>query len=170
MLRGGTSDVIERFQLLLFNTIGDPVFSPDKLSAFIHSFEFMRDELNALSGMTVSAQNMITDATAKLIDTLNNPVTRTEPSRIEAIGHTWTANMIGVWAIKIPPAEARLPIRDSILETNGGIVIATGQDSAGNAIFAGDVTIDARFGMGGRGFIAPTKREAIRAAITFGGF
>lgn len=170
MLRGGTSDVIERFQLLLFNTIGDPVFSPDKLAAFIHSFEYMRDQMNALSGMTVDAQTMITDATAKLIDTLNNPVTRTEPSRIEAIGHTWTANMIGVWAIKIPPAEARLPIRDSILETNGGVVIATGQDSAGNAIFAGDVTIDARFGMGGRGFIAPTKREAIRAAITFGGF
>ena len=100
------------------------------------------------------------------------PVTikRTEPSRIEAIGHTWTATMIGVWAIKIPPAEARLGIRDSIIEANGGVVIATGQDSAGNALFAGDVTIDARFGMGGRGFIAPTKREATRAAITFGGF
>lgn len=170
MLRGGTSDIIERFQLLLFNTVGDPVFSSDKLAAFVHSFEYMRDQANALAGMTVNAQAMITDATSKLITTLNTPTKRIEPSRIEAIGHTWTANMIGVWAIKIPPAEARLPIRDSILETNGGVVIATGQDSAGNAIFAGDVTIDARFGMGGRGFIAPTKREAIRAAITFGGF
>jgi hypothetical protein len=78
--------------------------------------------------------------------------------------------MIGVWAIKIPPADARLPIQESILQTDFGTVIATGQDGSGNAIFAGNVTIDARFGMGGSGFIAPTRREAIRAAITFGGF
>jgi hypothetical protein len=175
MLRGGTFDMIERFQLVLFNAVGNLVFSSAKLNAFIYSYQYIRDQINAL-GINSNAQAMITDAAAKVItlitDATNSPTARRriEPSKIEAIGHTWTANMIGVWQIKIPPAASRLPIRDSILEQNGGLVIATGQDSEGNALFAGDVTIDARFGMGGRGFIAPTKREAIRAAITFGGF
>ena len=169
MLRGGSTDMINRFQSVLFDVTGNLVFTIDKTAAFVHSYNFMRDELNKLS-LNTNARQAINAATISVQTTLQSPVTRVEPSRIEAIGHTWAATMIGVWTIKIPPAEARLPIRDSILESNGAIVIATGQDSDGNALFAGDVTIDARFGMGGRGFIAPTKREAIRAAITFGGF
>jgi hypothetical protein len=169
MLRGGSTDMINRFQSVLFDVTGNLVFTIDKTAAFVHSYNFMRDELNKLS-LNTNARDAINAATISVQTTLQSPVTRTEPSRIEAIGHTWAATMIGVWTIKIPPAESRLPIRDSILESNGAVVIATGQDSDGNALFAGDVTIDARFGMGGRGFIAPTKREAIRAAITFGGF
>jgi hypothetical protein len=169
MLRGGSTDMIERFQSVLFDATGNLVFTADKTAAFNHSYNFMRDELNKLS-LNTNAREAINAATISVQTTLLSPNTRVEPSKIEAIGHTWTANMIGVWQIKIPPAASRLPIRDSILEQNGGVVIATGQDSEGNALFAGDVTIDARFGMGGRGFIAPTKREAIRAAITFGGF
>lgn len=169
MIRGGGTDMIERFQTVLYDTVGDPVFSPDKKVAFIHSYNYMKDELNKLT-ININARESINAATTAVQTTIDVPVKRIEPSRIEAIGHTWTATMIGVWTIKIPPAEARLPIRDSILELNGGVVIATGQDSAGNALFAGDVTIDARFGMGGRGFISPTKREATRAAITFGAF
>ena len=169
MLRGGSTDMINRFQSVLFDATGNLVFTIDKTAAFVHSYNFMRDELNKLS-LSANAKDAINAATISVQTTLQSPVTRVEPSRIEAIGHTWSANMIGVWQIKIPPAASRLPIRDSILEQNGGVVIATGQDSEGNAIFAGDVTIDARFGMGGRGFIAPTKREATRAAITFGGF
>ena len=161
--------MIERFQTVLYDASGNTVFSADKRPAFSYSYNFMRDEINKLT-INIDTQNAINAATTSVNNTIWFPVTRTEPSRIEAIGHTWTATMIGVWAIKIPPAEARLSIRDSILEANSGLVIATGQDSDGNAIFAGDVTIDARFGMGGRGFIAPTKRESIRAAITFGGF
>jgi hypothetical protein len=169
MIRGGSTDMIDRFQSVLFDATGNLVFTADKTAAFNHSYNFMRDELNKLS-LNTNARLAINTATTSVQSTILSPVTRVEPSRIEAIGHTWSATMIGVWAIKIPPAESRLPIRDSILESNGAIVIATGQDSDGNALFAGDVTIDARFGMGGRGFIAPTKREAIRAAITFGGF
>jgi hypothetical protein len=169
MLRGGSTDMIDRFQSVLFDATGNLVFTTDKTAAFNHSYNFMKDELNKLS-LNTNAREAINAATTSVQSTILNPVTRVEPSKIEAIGHTWTANMIGVWQIKIPPAASRLPIRDSIIEQNGGVVIATGQDSEGNAIFAGDVTIDARFGMGGRGFIAPTKSEAIRAAITFGGF
>jgi hypothetical protein len=169
MLRGGSTDMIDRFQSVLFDATGNLVFTTDKTAAFNHSYNFMKDELNKLS-LNTNAREAINAATTSVQSTILSPVTRVEPSKIEAIGHTWTANMIGVWQIKIPPAASRLPIRDSIIEQNGGVVIATGQDSEGNAIFAGDVTIDARFGMGGRGFIAPTKREAIRAAITFGGF
>ena len=169
MLRGGSTDMIDRFQSVLFDATGNLVFTADKTAAFDHSYNFMRDELNKLS-LNTNAREAINAATSSVKTTILTPATRVEPSKIEAIGHTWTANMIGVWQIKIPPAASRLPIRDSILEQNGGVVIATGQDSEGNALFAGDVTIDARFGMGGRGFIAPTKREAIRAAITFGGF
>lgn len=171
MVRGGGTDMIERFQTVLFDNSANAnsVFSSDKTTAFVHSYNYIKDEINRLS-INTNTREAVNAATSAVISTIQNPVKRTEPSRIEAIGHTWTATMIGVWAIKIPPAEARLPIRDSILEANGALVIATGQDSAGNALFAGDVTIDARFGMGGRGFIAPTKREATRAAITFGGF
>jgi len=169
MLRGGSTDMIDRFQSVLFDATGNLVFTTDKTAAFNHSYNFMKDELNKLS-LNTNAREAINAATTSVQSTILSTVTRVEPSKIEAIGHTWTANMIGVRQIKIPPAASRLPIRDSIIEQNGGVVIATGQDSEGNAIFAGDVTIDARFGMGGRGFIAPTKREAIRAAITFGGF
>jgi hypothetical protein len=169
MLRGGSTDMIDRFQSVLFDATGNLVFATAKTAAFNHSYNFMRDEFNKLS-LNTNAREAINAATISVQTTILSPNTRIEPSKIEAIGHTWTANMIGVWQIKIPPAASRLPIRDSILEQNGGLVIATGQDSEGNALFAGDVTIDARFGMGGRGFIAPTKREAIRAAITFGGF
>jgi hypothetical protein len=171
MIRGGGTDMIERFQNVLYDTSANAnaVFTSDKTNAFVHSYNFIKDEINKLS-INTNAREAVNAATSAVITTIQSPVKRLEPSRIEAIGHTWTATMIGVWAIKIPPAEARLPIRDSILESNGAVVIATGQDSDGNAIFAGDVTIDARFGMGGRGFIAPTKRESIRAAITFGGF
>jgi hypothetical protein len=169
MLRGGSTDMIDRFQSVLFDATGNLVFATAKTAAFNHSYNFMRDELNKLS-LNTNAMEAINAATISVQTTILSPNTRVEPSKIEAIGHTWTANMIGVWQIKIPPAASRLPIRDSILEQSGGVVIATGQDSEGNALFAGDVTIDARFGMGGRGFIAPTKREAIRAAITFGGF
>lgn len=171
MVRGGGTDMIERFQNVLYDTSANAnaVFSSDKTAAFVHSYNYIKDEINKLS-ININARQAVNAATTAVIATVETPVKRVEPSRIEAIGHTWTATMIGVWAIKIPPASARLPIRDSILESNGGIVIATGQDSDGNALFAGDVTIDARFGMGGRGFIAPTKRESIRAAITFGGF
>lgn len=169
MVKGGTTDMIERFQTVLFDAVGNAVFSVDKTAAFVHSYNYMRDEIVNLT-INNDVKTAINVATGNVISTIQTPTKRTEPSRIEAIGHTWTATMIGVWAIKIPPADARLGIRDSILESNGGIVIATGQDSDGNALFAGDVTIDARFGMGGRGFIAPTKRESIRAAITFGGF
>lgn len=169
MVKGGTTDMIERFQTVLFDSVGNSVFSVDKTTAFVHSYNYMKEEINRLA-INTQAKIAVNAATSNVISTIESPIKRIEPSRIEAIGHTWTATMIGVWAIKIPPAEARLPIRDSILEANSGVVIATGQDSAGNALFAGDVTIDARFGMGGRGFIAPTKREATRAAITFGGF
>jgi hypothetical protein len=171
MIRGGGTDMIERFQNVLYDTSANAnsVFSSDKTTAFVHSYNFIKDEINKLS-INTNARESVNAATTAVITTIQTPVKRIEPSRIEAIGHTWTATMIGVWAIKIPPAEARLSIRDSIIESNSGVVIATGQDSDGNALFAGDVTIDARFGMGGRGFIAPTKREAIKAAITFGGF
>jgi hypothetical protein len=169
-LRGGAGNPIDRFQLVLFDTMGDYVFTPDKLGAFTVSFEYMRLQMLALPAVVGDAIAMVNEATAVMVSTLVDPAKRVEPSRIEAIGHTWTANMIGVWAIKIPPADARLPIQESILQTDFGTVIATGQDGSGNAIFAGNVTIDARFGMGGSGFIAPTRREAIRAAITFGGF
>lgn len=170
MLRGGSAQPVERFQTALFDAVGQPVFASGKLVAFQFSFNDMRDRVNALAGVGAAADAMVTDATAKLNATLGTPIRRRDPSRIEAIGHTWTENMAGVWNIKQPGFSRRLPIRAGILEANGGVVLATGQDSDGAAIFAGDVEIDPRFGLGGRGFIAPVRRQALRAAITFGSF
>jgi len=150
----------------LFNTVGGLAFSADKLSAFVFSFNFMRNSMNVLSEVNTTADGIITALVAALNSTLNAPVTRKEPSKITAIGHTWTAVMSGVALTKIPPAINATPIRDSLLETNEGVVTASGQDDQGNALFVGGLTISADTGeLGGPPFEQAVRRIATRSAI-----
>ncbi len=151
----------------LFNTIGQLAFDPLKLNAFLHSFNTMRIAINALPAVNGATELMITALVNALNNTITNPPLRKEPSRITAIGHTWTAVMSGVALTKIPPARNNATITDSILEENEGVVIASGQDDQGNALFVGGLEINADTGeLGGPPFDQAVRRVATRAAIS----
>ena len=151
----------------LFNTVGEPVFAADKLPAFVHAFETMRDSIAALAGVSAQAGAHVAALVGALIQTVQTPNRRKEPSRITAIGHTWTAVMSGVALTKIPPARNSATIADSILEEDEGVVIASGQDDQGNALFVGGLQITADTGeLGGPPFDQAVRRVATRAAIS----
>lgn len=150
----------------LFDPQGQKVYSIDKEPAFIRSFQNMRDQMKALAGVGTAADTIIDNLVAALIDTIQNTVTSTEPSVITAIGHTWTAIMAGVALTKIPPGRNQSTIEESILELNNGVVIASGQDDQGSALFIGGMKIDADTGeLTGPPFEQSVNRIATRAAI-----
>lgn len=150
----------------LFNTQGNKVYAIGKEPAFIRSFEFMRDQMKALVGVGTAADIMIDNLVAALINTIQNTAKAVEPSTITAIGHTWTAIMAGVALTKIPPARNFTTIEESILELEEGIVIASGQDDQGSALFIGGMKIDADTGeLTGPPFEQSVNRIATRAAI-----
>lgn len=158
---------VQDFAAGFFNTVGQLVFDIAKRPAFVFAFNNMRDQINAL-GIAAAAQTMVTNATAAVVDTLtaSPTLTRREPSKITAIGHTWTAVMAGVALARIPPAANATSIQDSILEQNEGVVVASGQDDQGNAIFVGGLTINADTGeLGGPPFESAVRRVATRTAI-----
>jgi len=150
----------------LFDTLGNKVYSSDKEAAFIFSFQNMRDQMKALAGVGTAADTIIDNLVAALVNTLENTVTATEPSTITAIGHTWTGIMAGVALTKIPPARNFATIEESILELENGVVIASGQDDQGSALFIGGMKIDADTGeLTGPPFEQSVNRIATRAAI-----
>lgn len=149
-----------------FNTQGDPVFAFDKLGAFIHSFEFMRDAIKALPNIGTVSDGLVDDLVAALSVTITSPAKIAQPSTITAIGHTWTAILAGVALTKIPPAKNYASIEESIQELNNGIVIASGQDDQGSALFIGGMKIDADTGeLSGPPFEQAVNRIATRTAI-----
>jgi hypothetical protein len=150
----------------LFDTQGNKVYDLDKEAAFIRSFEFMRDEMKALPESTSAANLIIDDLVDALINTIENTQTIAEPSTITAIGHTWTAIMAGVALTKIPPARNFATIQESILELDQGVVIASGQDDQGSALFIGGMEINADTGeLTGPPFEKSVNRIATRTAI-----
>jgi hypothetical protein len=150
----------------LFDTQGNPVFSNDKEAAFIYAFEYIRDEIIAL-GVSQSTEDIITDLIAKLVLTITDPIKVIEPSTITAIGHTWTAIMAGVALSQIPPARNATTIQESIIERNQGLVIASGQDDQGSALFIGGLEINADTGeLSGPPFDTAVNRIATRASIS----
>lgn len=150
----------------LFDENANAVFSSDKLEAFVHSFDYMKDEIISLSGVSSNAANIVIALVDALNNTITNPLKRAEPSTITAIGHTWTAIMAGVALTKIPPAQNFATIEESILELNNAVVIASGQDDQGSALFIGGLKIDADTGeLTGPPFDQSVNRIATRAAI-----
>lgn len=150
----------------MFDTDGTLVFSNDKLSAFIAAFEFIRNSINVLAGITNASQIIVNNVIAALKTTITIPPLRSEPSTITAIGHTWTAIMAGVALTRIPPARNETTIIESIQEIDGGVVIASGQDDQGSALFIGGLEINADTGeLTGPPFDQAVSRIATRAAI-----
>jgi hypothetical protein len=164
MLTGDESPILN-FTMGLFDTQANPVFASDKRDAFIFSFNYMRDQINSL-GITNASKNIVTDLVANLNLSLTNKKTIVEPSTITAIGHTWTGIMAGVALTKIPPARNRTTIQESIIEKNQGVVIASGQDDQGSALFIGGLEINADTGeLSGPPFDTAVNRIATRASI-----
>jgi hypothetical protein len=136
------------------------------LGAFIYSFEDMQSQIFALPDVDAAAETIISSQVEALINTLLDPKTVNEPSTITAIGHTWTAIMAGVALTKIPPARNFATIQESILELEQGLVIASGQDDQGSALFIGGMEINADTGeLTGPPFEKSVNRIATRTAI-----
>lgn len=165
-LKTGNEQPMVDFAKGLFNVVGAPVFSSDKLDAFLFCFNALRVDVLALPNMPLATRTVVTQLFDALDSTVSSPVKRKEPSKITAIGHTWTAVMAGVALTKIPPALNQSSIADSILEQDEGVVIASGQDDQGNAVFVGGLEINADTGeLGGPPFDQAVRRVATRAAI-----
>jgi hypothetical protein len=145
------------------------VFDSGKLAAFIYSFEYMRDAINALS-ISSGAQAIVTAVVAMINAVLATPATYRiqDRSRITAVGHTWTANRSGVALPphELPSPKTVRPIRESIRQTNGGVVIASGQDDSGNALFVGGLEIDSRSGrLQGPPFELAVRQIALQTSV-----
>lgn len=166
-LQTGNEKPMLDFAKGLFDYNGNTVFTTDKTAAFIYSFEFMRDEIQALAGVNSNADIIVGNLVTALTTSISSPTLRIEPSIITAIGHTFTGVMAGVALTKIPPARNEATIQDSILELENGNVIASGQDDQGNAIFVGGLEINADTGeLGGPPFEQAVNRIATRTAIS----
>jgi predicted DNA-binding transcriptional regulator AlpA len=136
------------------------------LGAFIFSWEYIRDELVSIVGISAGSITIINALVDSLIRTILNPNKISEPSTITAIGHTWSGIMSGVALTKIPPARNQNSIQESILELDRGVVIASGQDDQGSALFIGGMEINADTGeLSGPPFDTAVNRIATRAAI-----
>ena len=136
------------------------------LGSVIYSWEYMRDQLIALPNLSVNTISVINEAVNSLTNTILNPKKSYEPSTITAIGHTWTGVMAGVALTKIPPVRNQNTIQESILELDRGLVIASGQDDQGSALFIGGMEINSDTGeLSGPPFDTAVNRIATRAAI-----
>lgn len=137
------------------------------LGSFIYSWQHLRNEIINLSGMSAGAIAIVDNLVDCLLTTIISPEKLAEPSVITAIGHTWTGIMAGVALTKIPPARNQTLITESILELDRGIVIASGQDDQGSALFIGGMEINADTGeLSGPPFDSAVNRIATRAAIS----
>jgi HEPN domain-containing protein len=166
VIQTGNEKPILDFVKGLFDYNGVPVFSEDKLVAFIFSFNYIRDEINSLPEALQSIDNIVIALVTAVSTTLQKTVTRLEPSIITAIGHTWSGIMAGVALTKIPPARNLTTIQESILELNQGVVISSGQDDQGSALFVGGLEINADTGeLTGPPFDQAVNRIATRAVI-----
>jgi len=162
---------MENFSKGFFNTVGASVIDPLKLNAFLFAWENMRDQMNALPGVNTDSQDIITALVTALETTVVTPTRRTQPSTITAISHTWTGVLAGVALTKIPPAFNQIDLEASIIEKTDGVVIASGQDDQGSALFVGGMKIDADTGeLSGPPFDSAVGRIATRSAIAFSGF
>lgn len=142
------------------------VIDPGDSAAYVRAWDFMDSALAANADVDDSADTIIHNMFTALKDTIDTPTITQQPSTITAIGHTWNSIMAGVALTKIPPAFNNTTIEESILELNSGVVIASGQDDQGSALFIGGMKIDADTGeLTGPPFEQSVNRIATRAAL-----
>ena len=164
---------MENYTKTFYNTMGTPLFtSTNFIDAYLFAFAFIRDYVNALPGMSANAIAIVTALIDEsLIPTFTTPQYTVQPSTITAVGHTWSSTLAGVALTRVPPAFNRTNIQASIVESNDGLVIASGQDDQGSALFVGGMTINADTGeLSGPPFDSAVGRIATKTAIAFGNF
>lgn len=168
----------------MFGFDGTCVYDYSFHAAFKASWDHLAAGLIAGGQLTAGAQAFVSALVARLKATMDNywyevgqagapapnpvePVRRKLRSLITAINHQWTAPMAGVEFFRVPPARAARRIQRSIVQRNGGRVRFSGQDDAGNAVFVGGLTIDARSGqLGGPPFDSAIRGRITRAVIS----
>jgi hypothetical protein len=166
----------------MFKFDGICVYAYSYHVAFKASWDRLAAQLIADGNLTTAAEAMVLALVARLKATLDNywfeegsgsaptpvePVRRKLRSLVTAINHQWTAPLSGVEYFRVPPARAARQIRRSIVQRNGGRVKFSGQDDAGNAVFVGGLTIDARSGqLGGPPFDSAIRGRVTRAVIS----
>jgi hypothetical protein len=163
----------------MFRFDGTCVYAYPFHAAFKASWDRLVLQLIAGGQLTTAAGGMVLALVGRLKATMDNywnevgqgpaptpvePVRRKLRSLITAINHQWTAPMSGVEFYRVPPARAARRIQRSIRQLNGGRVRFSGQDDAGNAVFVGGLTIDARSGQLG----GPPFDSALRGRLTRG--
>jgi hypothetical protein len=164
---------MENYTKTFFDTLGAPLITGTNfIDAYLFAFAYIRDYVVALPGMSANAIVIVTALIDdSLIPTFTTPQYRTQPSTITAVGHTWSGTLAGVALTRIPPAFNRTNIEASIVEQNDGVVIASGQDDQGSALFVGGMKIDADTGeLSGPPFDQAVGRIATKSAIAFGNF
>ena len=166
----------------LFRFNGVCVYTYIFHAAFKASWDRLASQLIAGGQLTSGAAAFVNALVARLKATLDNywfelgqgpaptPVEKVQRklrSLITAINHQWTSPKSGVEYFRVPPARSARRIQRSIVQRNGGRVRFSGQDDAGNAVFVGGLTIDARSGqLGGPPFDSAVRSRITRAVIS----
>ena len=171
----GSADELpmENYTKTFYNTMGVPLITATNfVDAYLFAFAYIRDYVNALPGVSANAIAIVTALVDEsLIPTFTTPQYTIQPSTITAVGHTWSSTLAGVALTRIPPAFNRTNIEASIIEQDDGLVIASGQDDQGSALFVGGMTINADTGeLSGPPFDSAVGRIATKTAIAFGNF
>ena len=140
---------------------------PGKENAYKKTFDYIDSALGNNIAFDDSADIVVRNLITNLKSAIDNPTFKNEPSNITAIGHTFNSVMAGVALTQMPPFRSNTSIEESILETNGGEVIVSGQDDDGSAIFVGGMRIDGDTGeLSGPPFESAVSRIALKAAIS----
>jgi len=165
----GTQTSSRNFIAGFFDYKGDAVFDPLLLNAFIHSYEFIRDELKTLSLDPLESDMVDLLFNDIIIPTIQNPQKIAFGSLIESIGHQFNLAGAGVNRNALPLNFRRvgtpLEASGSVLEEEGGRVRWSGADELNNQYFARGLKINGRTGrLEGRPFTSSVRRLARRAA------
>lgn len=166
----GMTRPVERFAGGMFDLNGNPVFSPDKRTAFIRAFNYLKSRIVA-RGISAAATTMLDNMIAALVSTVNDPILRRQPSLLTAIDTQISYPRQGVTLDALPPSfrgigTLNAQMESAIIELDGGKVTFSGKDDAGNALFAGGLKIDASSGeLRGPPFERAVENKAIEAAI-----
>lgn len=165
----GTQTSSRNFIAGFFDYKGDYAFNTSFLDAFVHSYEFIRDELKTLTPDLLEKDMIDGLFDDIIIQTIQTPQKIDFGSLIESIGHQFNLAGAGVNRNALPLNFRRvgtpLAASGSVLEEEGGRVRWSGADELNNQYFARGLKINGRTGrLEGRPFTSSVRRLARRAA------
>jgi hypothetical protein len=175
-LASGTQMVTQSFALGLFGIYAIKVYPELQEPAFIHTWNFIKDQLILIAGAISPEANMIRGLFDDvLISTIQNPTIIEFSSLIESLGHQFNNAGAGVNRNALPlnfrqPGFNR-PVPFSVLQERGGRVRWSGADELNNQYFAGGTRINGLTGkFEGRPFNISVRQISRRIANSRGTF